>query len=202
MNRKTLFYLLFFSLLVVGFFFVLTRVIPGFANERFPPLGYVQPFSFINQDGKIITQQDVAGKTYVAHYFFTTCKGICPRMNNNMRKVYEKFKNEKEFLILSHTCDPGTDTAEKLKRYADSMEVSTNRWMFLTGRKDSLYYMARLSYKIDDPANNLKDIESDFLHTQFIALVNKRGEVKKVYDGLKESEVTQMIKDIDKLLKE
>ena len=202
MNRKTLFYLLFFSVLVLGFFFVLSKVIPGFANTRFPPLGYVESFAFTNQDGKTITQKDVAGKIYVANYFFTTCKGICPRMNNNMRKVYDRFKNEPGFLILSHTCDPATDSVARLKRYADSMGVSTDRWMFLTGRKDSLYYMARLSYKIDDPANNLRDINSDFLHTQFFALVDKKGEVKKVYDGLKESELTSMIGDIKKLLKE
>jgi protein SCO1/2 len=119
-----------------------------------------------------------------------------------MRKVYEKFKDEPGFLILSHTCDPATDSAARLKRYADSMGVSTDHWIFLTGRKDSLYNMARLSYKIDDPANNLKDIDDDFLHTQYFALVDKKGEVKKVYDGLKESELTQMIKDIKKLLKE
>ena len=202
MKPKTLFYLLFFTVLVLVFFFVLTKVIPGFASSRFPPLGYVAPFSFIDQDGKTITQKDVAGKTYVAHYFFTTCKGICPRMNNNMRQVYDKFQNEPAFLILSHTCDPAIDSPAKLKRYADSMGVSTDRWIFLTGRKDSLYNMARMSYKIDDPANNLKNIESDFLHTQFFALVNKEGEVKKVYDGLKETELAQMTKDIEKLLKE
>jgi len=59
-----------------------------------------------------------------------------------------------------------------------------------------------LSYHIDDPKNNLTSIEDDFLHTQFFALVNKKGEVKKIYDGLKQSEVEQMITDIGKLLKE
>jgi protein SCO1/2 len=72
----------------------------------------------------------------------------------------------------------------------------------LTGRKDSLYYQARLSYQIDDPKNNLRNIDDDFLHTQFWALVNKKGEVKKIYDGLKESEVNQLISDIDEMLKE
>ena len=75
-------------------------------------------------------------------------------------------------------------------------------WIFLTGRKDSLYTQARLSYKIDDPANNLKNINDDFLHTQFFALVNKKGEVVKIYDGLKQSEVDKLIKDTEKLLKE
>jgi protein SCO1/2 len=62
--------------------------------------------------------------------------------------------------------------------------------------------MARVSYKIDDPANNLKDIDADFLHTQFIALIDKKGEVRKIYDGLKQSEVKAMMDDIQKLLKE
>ena len=81
------------------------------------------------------------------------------------------------------------------------MKVSTNRWIFLTGPKDSLYYQARLSYHIDDPKNNLRSIDDDFLHTQFFALIDKKGEVKKIYDGLKPSEVEEMMKDIDDLLK-
>ena len=87
-----------------------------------------------------------------------------------------------------------------LKRYADSLGVNTAKWIFLTGRKDSLYTAARVSYTIDDPANNLKNIDDDFLHTQFWALV-KNGEVKKVYDGLKQSEINAMIKEIERTLK-
>jgi protein SCO1/2 len=201
MSKKLVFYIAFFTALVIIFFLVISKLVPGFARTRVPPVGYVQPFRFITQDGKPFTDKNVIGKTFVAEYFFTTCKGICPRLNNNMRLVYDRFKNEKDFLILSHTCNPETDSASRLKQYADSMQVSTDRWVFLTGRKDSLYYQARLSYHIDDPKNNLKSIDDDFLHTQFFALVNKKGEVKKIYDGLKQSEVQEMIHDIDDLLK-
>jgi protein SCO1/2 len=81
------------------------------------------------------------------------------------------------------------------------MQVDTKKWMFLTGRKDSLYAMARYSYKIDDPVNNLQKIEDDFLHTQFIALVNKKGDVIKIYDGLKQTEMSEMKKKVAELLK-
>jgi protein SCO1/2 len=165
-----------------------------------PPVSYVRPFSFVNQDGKRFTDKDMLGKVYVAEYFFTTCKGICPRMNNNMKTVYEEFKNEKDFFILSHTSDPDIDNPAVLKRYADSLGINTSKWIFLTGRKDSLYTTARISYTIDDPANNLKSIDDDFLHTQFWALVDKNGDVRKIYDGIKENEVKQMIADIKKLL--
>ena len=202
MKRKTIFYIVFFVVLVLGFFFTLTQVIPGFAKPSLPPIGEVAPFRFTNQDGQAVTEKDVEGKVFVAAYFFTTCRGICPRMNTNMKRVYEHFKGDKNFLILSHTCDPANDSAAQLKHYADSMGVDTHQWIFLTGRKDSLYNMARLSYHIDDPANNLRDINEDFLHTQFFALVNKKGEVRNVYDGLKENELNQMIGDIEKYLKD
>ena len=123
-------------------------------------------------------------------------------MNNNMRLVYEKLKDQDDFLILSHTCDPETDSAAQMKKYADSLGVNTRHWIFLTGRKDSLYTMARISYTIDDPANNLKNIDDDFLHTQFWALVDRNGDVRKIYDGLKESEVNELIRDAKRLLKQ
>lgn len=201
-SKKTIFYTGFFIALAIGFYFILIAFNPEISKKTFPPVSYVRPFSFTNQDGKQVTDKDVTGKVYVAEYFFTTCNGICPKMNNNMRMVYDKFKNENDFLILSYTCDPETDSAAQLKKYADSMAVNTNQWIFLTGRKDSLYTLARISYTIDDPANNLKSIDDDFLHTQFWALVDRKGDVRKIYDGLKGSEVRQLIKDADKLLKE
>lgn len=202
MSRKKLFYIGFFAALAVSFYFALTQIIPGFGKRNLPTISYVRPFSFNNQDGKAITEKEVAGKVFVAEFFFTTCKGICPKMNNNMKLVYQQFKNENDFLILSHTCDPENDSVAQMKKYSDSLGVNTDRWVFLTGRKDSLYNMARISYTIDDPVNNLKSIDDDFLHTQFWALVDRNGDVKKIYDGLKESEVKELIADIKKLLKE
>lgn len=82
------------------------------------------------------------------------------------------------------------------------MNVDTKRWIFLTGRKDSLYNTARVSYTIDDPANNLKNIDDQFIHSQFWALVDRNGDVRKIYDGLKKSEVKKLISDARKWLKE
>ena len=202
MSRKAKFYIIFFALMVIGFYVALTQVIPDFGKVKLPVLSYVKPFSFTNQDGNRVTNQDVAGKVYVAEYFFTTCKSICPVMNTNMRDIYEAYKNETDFIILSHTCDPETDTVAKLKKYSDSMKVNTARWWFVTGRKDSLYLTARNSYLLDDSENNLQNIDDEFLHTQFFALVDKQAQVRKIYDGLKKEELLQLKKDIADLLKE
>jgi protein SCO1/2 len=82
------------------------------------------------------------------------------------------------------------------------MKIDTRQWWFLTGRKDSLYNAARNSYLLDDPKNNLQSIEDQFMHTQFFALVDKSGQVRKVYDGLKKEELVDLKKDIQGLLDE
>ncbi len=203
MSKKSLFFLVFFAVLVVGFYFSLKAFIPGYGERNFKVLNQVKPFSFINQDGDTITQAQTQGKVYVAEYFFTTCTGICPIMNTNLKSVYEEYKDNQDFLILSHTCDPDQDSTGRLRWYADSMQVNTNRWIFLTGSKDSLYHAARVSYLLDDPENNSVSIDDQFLHTQFFALVDRKGQVrKKIYDGLKKKELEELKKDIAILLNE
>jgi protein SCO1/2 len=117
--------------------------------------------------------------------------------------VYEDFHAEPYFQIVSHSVDPERDSAGRLKEYADSLKVDTHKWVFLTGRKDSLYQAARGSYLLDDPKNNLQKIEDQFIHTQFFALVDRDGKVRgQVYDGLKQAELDRLKKDIRSLLKE
>ena len=197
MSKKATFYSVFFVALVTIFFLTVRPWI-----KRKDTISVVQPFEFINQDGKIVTDKDVEGKVYVAEYFFTTCRGVCPRLNANMKKVYDRFKEEKDFLILSHTCDPDIDNVTVLRNYSNSMGLLGTNWIFLTGRKDSLYNMARISYVIDDPKNNLTDIKDQFMHTQHWALVDRNGDVIRIYDGLKMSEVNKLIGDVKDLLKE
>jgi protein SCO1 len=202
MKRKLIFYGLFFIILIILFYATISKIIPGYSEVKLPILNAVQPFFFTDQDGMVISQKDLEQKVYVAEYFFTTCKGICPEMNNNMKEIYGAFRNEPDFRILSHTVDPETDSVARMKYYADSLKVDSKTWLFLTGRKDSLYRAARVSYLLDDPKNNDEDIGKQFIHTQFFALVDKNGNVRKIADGLKKDEVAELKTDIEQLLKE
>lgn len=203
MNRKKIgLFVGFFVLLFIGFYFALTRLVPGFGSPTLPVLSQVPHFAFDNQEGKRITDRDLLGKVYVAEYFFTTCKGICPILNTNMKKVAADFAGQPDFRILSYTVDPETDSVARMKHYADSLGADPTRWWFLTGTKDSLYRLARNGYLLDDPKNNAININEQFLHTQFFALVDKGGRVRKIYDGLKQDELSELEKDIPLLLRE
>ncbi|MBS1628217.1 MAG: SCO family protein [Bacteroidetes bacterium] len=202
-KKKILYYLLFFIVLTIVFQVFIFKGTDFFNKSSLPKRSRIESFSFLNQDGNVFTNTNMQGKVCVVNYFFTTCKGICPKMNNNMKLIYEAFKNEPNFLIVSSTCNPGTDSVSVIKHYADSLKVDTKKWVFLTGRKDSLYNIARNSYGIDDPKRALANIDDDFMHTQFFALVDKNGNVRGgVYDGLKNNEIEKLKKDIAGLLKE
>ena len=115
MIKKWQWYVGFFVLLFAGYFLFVSSQ-EGFSKSPLPVISNVQPFSFINQEGKKLSDKEVEGKVYVTEYFFTTCKGICPKMNANMRRVYDTYKNEDDFMIVSHTCMPETDSVPILKK--------------------------------------------------------------------------------------
>lgn len=207
MKRKYWWFIGFFLILTGAFYFFLFAG-NDYYKVKLPVLTYVQDFSFTDQDGKAITERNVEGKVYVAEYFFTTCKGICPKMNMNMKKVYDRYKNETGFAILSHTCMPETDSVPLLKAYEKKMLGTVNEqrpvmtWFFLTGSKDSLYKMARQSYLLDNEKNNSINIADQFIHTQFFSLVDKQRRVRGIYDGLKQDDLDKLSNDIGELLKE
>ena len=201
MSKKGLTYLFFFVVLLCGFYAALV-IFTDFEKVKLPVLNTVQPFTFLRQDSTVVSQKDLKKRIYVAEYFFTTCKGICPKMNKNMQVVYEKYKGNPNFLILSHTVNPENDSVPVLKRYADSLGASPNNWWFLYGSKTDLYKTARESYLLDDPKNSSKNIDEQFLHTQFFALVDGQGRVRGIYDGIKKDEVDQLMIDIEELMNE
>lgn len=201
MSKKALRYLLFFGALLAAFYIAMIQL-TDFEKVKLPVLNTVQPFQFMRQDSSMVSQKDIRNRVYVAEYFFTTCKGICPKMNKNMKAIYEQYGNNPNFLVLSHTVNPETDSLPILKRYADSLGAKVDNWWFLTGSKEDLYRSARESYLLDDPKNSSKNIDDQFLHTQFFALVDRQGRVRGIYDGIKKDEVETLLHDIDELIKE
>jgi protein SCO1 len=160
----------------------------------------VPAFSFTNQFSEMVTESSVAGKIYVADFFFTTCKTICPVMNDHLARIYTATRDEKDFLILSHTVDPETDTPDRLRAYAESRGASDRRWQFLTGDKKSLYVLARKGYLLS--ADEGDGGAEDFVHTQNFALVDKERRIRGFYDGTDSLEMVRLMQEIRILLDE
>jgi protein SCO1/2 len=160
----------------------------------------IPDFKLTNQDGKIVDQSIVAGKVYVADYFFTTCTSICPVMSNQLERVARSYSGNPKFMILSHSVDPETDTPELLREYAKLHHAKPYAWVFLTGDKKALYDLARTGYLLDAQEGN--GGPEDFIHTQNFALIDKQRRIRGYYDGTDSTQVNQLITDIGFLLQE
>lgn len=159
----------------------------------------IAAFSFVNQDSVKITNADLEGKVYVADFFFTTCPTICPVMKTQMLRVYEKFKDNPNFKILSHTIDPKHDTVALLKDYSQRIGVeNASTWHFLTGDQEKIFEIGQTSYLTT--AMEDQQEPGGFLHSGAFVLVDQNGRIRGVYDGTKEDQVNRLMNDIPKLL--
>lgn len=160
----------------------------------------IADFKLVNQNGDTVTLKNLDGKIYVADFFFTTCPTICPKMSDQMHRVYEKYLNNPNVVIVSHTVMPEVDSVPVLKAYADKYHANAEKWIFLTGPKEEIYQLARKSYfaVITEGDGGV----SDFIHTENFILVDKQKRIRGFYDGTSKEDVDRLIKEIVYLLKE
>ena len=170
-------------------------------DPSYSSIHHIPAFSFINQNGETVTEKTVEGKIYVADFIFTRCGSICPKMTTNMALIQERFKNNKEVLLLSHSVTPEMDSVPVLKKYAKDKGIISGKWHLLTGNQDEIYTLARKEYYAGDTIGYYQT-GNEFLHTENFILVDKQRRIRGVYNGTLPLEAERLMDDIATLLKE
>ncbi len=173
----------------------------------------VPSFSFINQDEKTISNKNYTNKVYVVEFFFTNCPTICPRMNENMVKIQNVYKDNPNFGIVSFSIDPERDSPKVLKEYAELKGATMKNWHFLNGNIDAIYELSNKGFKLFAGKN--EEAEGGFEHSGLFALIDKNGYIRsrtitengfenpiKFYDALDIKQVNWLKEDIALLLQE
>lgn len=185
--------------------------LPYYQDASFTPFWYstikdsinrfhkIPSFRLINQLGDTISENTFKEKVYVADFFFTMCPGICPMMTSNMSLIQEAFKDESKVLLLSHSVTPEYDSVPVLKEYAKEKEVLDNKWHLVTGDRKVIYDLGRKSYFVEESLGEIS-IESDFLHTENFVLIDQNRHIRGIYNGLRNNDINQLIKDINTLI--
>jgi protein SCO1 len=157
----------------------------------------IADFKFVDQDSATITNDTFRDKIYVADFFFTSCRTICPIMKTQMLRVYDSIQNNPDVLLLSHTIDPEYDTVGLLNDFAERLGVKSNKWHFVTGTQEDIYKIAQTSYFSTALADNTEP--DGFIHSGAFLLIDKQRRIRGKYDGTKEDEVNRLLGDIRKL---
>lgn len=198
---------------------ILTACSTGGQNHKLPILGHREPvtrevngktvtdtvyqqipaFTFLNQDSTVITPQTFDNSVYIANFFFTSCPSICPTMQRNLLKVYEKYKGRNDVKFLSHSIDFKHDKPSKLKWYADRLGVEGTQWQFAYGPKEDIYGISA-KYMVftaeDDQAPGGYD------HSGYLILVDREKHIRGAYDGTDDEQVALLLEDLEVLLDE
>ena len=160
----------------------------------------IKDFSLVNQNGENITNENYRDKIYIADFFFTTCQGICPIMKENMIILQDKYKDDDQVYLLSHTVTPEIDTKEVLKKYSLEKGVIDSKWNLVTGDKKQIYNLARKSYLVAEDIEESKLFE--MIHTENFVLVDPERRIRGFYDGTDQESMNALIYDIKVLKKE
>ena len=158
----------------------------------------VKDFNLINQNGIKVSSKDYENKIYVVDFFFTSCPSICPIMTNNMLLIQEEFIKNNDIKLLSMSVTPEIDNVQVLKKYAIEKGVIDSKWNITTGSKKHIYELARKSYfaVLDQGDGGLQD----FIHTPNFILVDTKKQIRGIYDGTVENEISRLIQDINILV--
>jgi len=159
-------------------------------------------WSFTNQDGETVSQEDYDGGIYIADFIFTTCPGICPKMTTQMSLLQLKLDNPAfdDVKYISYTVNPEYDTPEVLKEYGKQHGADFNQWTFLTGEKQKIYELGVHSYLVSTQEDALA--EGGFLHSEKFILVDWNRNIRGYYDGTDVNDVGRLAEDIKILMKE
>ena len=68
-------------------------------SSNYKNIHTIPQFSFINQDGNLVTNETYKEKMYVADFFFVSCPGICPKLTKNMSILQEEFNDDSNVLF-------------------------------------------------------------------------------------------------------
>lgn len=159
----------------------------------------IPAFTFINQDSLPLTDKDFDNKIYVANFFFTHCPSICPTMQRNLLKVYEKYHGDERIAFLSHSIDFKYDSPSVLKSYAEKLGVTNKQWQFVTGDKKDIYGIAEkyLVYTQED-----ESAPGGYDHQSYLVLIDPQKRIRGAYDGTNDEQVSQLFRDLEILLNE
>ena len=170
-------------------------------DKEYSSVHTIAPFKLNNQQGAIITNKNVDGKIHIANFFFTKCTGICPKMNNNLKKIADAFITNSDVLILSYTVMPEADSVGSLAAYGKKEGIDVKKWWLLTGNKKEIYTLARQSYFADEELGYYRG-SNDFLHTENAVLVDRKGRIRGVYNATLSLEIEKLAEHINLLLEE
>lgn len=152
----------------------------------------VVDFSLTERSGRTITGDDLAGKVWVAGFFFSNCPGVCLKLNQAMAQL-QKETADTDVQLVSITVDPEHDTPERLTEYAARFNADPDRWWFLTGPMPEIQRLAEESFAVSAMPGT---------HSERLMIIDRTGRVRASFRGSEEAQIVELKHKLADIVKE
>lgn len=125
MHPRTTRLILVLSAFVAGLVFFSTVVFIVTGRNPTPiamPSAVGGPFALTDQNGKPITDKDMAGHPFLVFFGFTHCPDVCPTTLFDVSEIFRALGPDKQVRALFVTVDPERDTPQVMKDYLSSFD--------------------------------------------------------------------------------
>jgi protein SCO1/2 len=163
---------------------------------------HLENFSFIAGSGRIVTRAGLEGNILAVSFLFTSCSLTCPEVSRSMAEIQRRTAGSPDVLLLSFTVDPRSDTPPVLAKWGERFGADTNRWFLLTGDKAELHRIIGQSFLTIETNNPFNSMPGNFAGSERIAVVDKRGQVRVYFDGLRVETPGAVVREIERLRRE
>lgn len=174
---------------------LIAGILAGCGGPALPVLGQIPEFQLTAQDGQPFDSRTLAGKIWVVDFFFTTCPGPCPLMNERLHQIQTKTSDLADVRLVSFTVDPAHDTPSVLAAYAKHFLAQSGRWYFLTGPQDRLNDLGLNAF-------HLNRVDGSLDHSTRFTLVDRRGRIRGYYRFSDDDFPKQLLADVRRLERE
>lgn len=164
---------------------IFTPVVKAYSIEENGDTAYYKTpeFSFIDQDGKTFTQENMKGNIYLITFFppkqDSIMRVVTAVANGNIKQEFYDNVAKADFIkVLSISTEPTTQVI--LKENIKKLGVNTNKWTFATGDKASVWKLAKEAYHL--PEFEGKDTSVQAFAVPNVVLIDKEGYVRGFWD--------------------
>lgn len=128
-----------------------------------------------DQSGEMRSLESLGGRVQLVTMVYTNCGFACPRIIGEMKRLEsdfaERYGDEVGYVLVS--IDPERDTPERLAQFAADTNLDPARWTLLSADDDQVMELAAVL-----GVRFYRESETDFAHTNMIAVLDEMGQVQ------------------------
>lgn len=168
-------------------------------GDGLPSFGTVPRFALVDQNGRPVTREELAGGPWFASFVYTSCQGSCPVLTGEMAKLEHRVGGRAR--LVSFSVDPARDTPDTLRAYAERFGATAGRWLFVGGDVGAMRSLVREGFHLavlDAPAD-AGEPAGAITHSEKVVLVDGGMTIRRYYDGGDGRWIDDAVADLDRL---